>query len=130
MSNRPRAIYNNPKKKDKRKELRNQGTAAEAVLWTHLQKRQLLGKKFRRQYSIGPYIVNFYCPECGLIVELDGKRHYSVLREEFEIERTKYLERQNLRILRFENRVLSENAESVLETIRLAIRNTPENGEE
>jgi very-short-patch-repair endonuclease len=77
MGNRPRGIYNNPKKEEKRKELRNKGTAAEAVLWSHLQKRQLLGKKFRRQYSIGPHVVDFYCPECSLIVELDGKRHFS-----------------------------------------------------
>jgi very-short-patch-repair endonuclease len=122
VSDRPRSIYNNPKKKDRRKELRNEGTAAEAILWTYLQKRQLLGKKFRRQYSIGPYVVDFYSPECSLIVELDGARHFSILREDYELERTRYLQKQNLQILRFENRVLRENAESVLETIREAIR--------
>jgi very-short-patch-repair endonuclease len=122
MADRPRSIYNNPKKKDRRKELRNEGTAAEAVLWTYLQKRQLLGKKFRRQYSIGPYVVDFYCPECSLIVELDGARHFSILREDYEAERSRYLQKQNLQILRFENRILRENAESVLETIREAIR--------
>src|SRR5262245_43658358 len=127
MTDRPRSLYNNPKKKDKRKELRNEGTAAEAVLWKYLQKRQLLGKKFRRQYSIGPYIVDFYCPECSLIVELDGARHFSMLREDYEFERTSYLQRQGLQILRFENRVLRENADSVLETIREAVRKTQKN---
>src|SRR5262245_48010954 len=126
MSDRPR-IYNNPKRKQKRKELRNRGTAPEAVLWTYLQKSQLLGKKFRRQYSIGPYIVDFYCPECSLIVELDGARHFSMLREDYEFERTSYLQRQGLQILRFENRVLRENADSVLETIREAVRKTQKN---
>jgi len=124
MGDRPRSIFNNPKKKDVRKELRNEGTAPEAVLWTYLQKRQLLGKKFRRQYSIGPYVVDFYCPECSLIIELDGKRHFSMLREDYESERTRYLQAQGLQILRFENRVLRENAESVLETIREAVRKT------
>jgi very-short-patch-repair endonuclease len=127
MGNRPRSIYNNPKKTEKRKELRNEGTAPEAVLWTYLQKRQLLGKKFRRQYSIGRYIVDFYCPECSLIVELDGARHFSILREDYEFERTRYLQKQGLQILRFENRLIRENAESVLETIREAIRNTKQN---
>ena len=122
MADRPRSIYNNPKKKDRRKELRNEGTAAEAVLWTYLQKRQLLGKKFRRQYSIGPYVVDFYCPECSLIVELDGASHFSILREDYEAERSRYLQKQNVQILRFENRILRENAESVLETIRETIR--------
>jgi very-short-patch-repair endonuclease len=122
MADRPRSIYNNPKKKDRRKKLRNEGTAAEAILWTYLQKRQVLGKRFRRQYSIGPYVVDFYCPECSLIVELDGARHFSILREDYEEERTRYLQKKNLQILRFENRVLRENAESVLETIREAIR--------
>ena len=125
MGARPRTIYNNPKKTMKRKALRNDGTAPEAVLWTYLQKRQLLGKKFRRQYSIGRYIVDFYCPECSLIVELDGKRHFSMLLEEYETERTRYLERLGLKIVRFENRVVRENAEAVLETIREAIRQTP-----
>ncbi len=124
MIERRRNKYNNPKQTEKRKELRNDGTAAEAVLWTYLRKRQLLGKKFRRQYSIGPYIVDFYCPECSLIVELDGKRHFSMLRGNYELERTRYLEKEGLQILRFENRVLRENAEAVLETIREAIRNT------
>jgi very-short-patch-repair endonuclease len=104
MADRPRSIYNNPKKKDKRKELRNEGTAAEAVLWKYLQKRQVLGQKFRRQYSIGPYVVDFYCTECSLIIELDGARHFSILREDYERERSTY------------------RAESVLETIREAIR--------
>jgi very-short-patch-repair endonuclease len=93
-------------------------------LWKHLQKRQHLGKKFRRQYSIGPYIVDFYCPECSVIVELDGARHFSPLAEEYEAERTRYMEKEGLKIIRFENKTLYENAESVLETIREAVRKT------
>src|SRR5438128_106676 len=67
--------YNLPKLKSRRKEMRNHGTAAEAVLWKSLQKRKIAGKKFRRQCGIGPYIVDFFCPECRLIVELDGAPH-------------------------------------------------------
>jgi very-short-patch-repair endonuclease len=114
--------FNNKKLKSRRKELRSQGIAAEAVLWKYLQKRQVGGKKFRRQQSIGPYVVDFYCRECRVIVELDGARHYGQLGEEYEHERTRYLEHEfGMKILRFENRVLYESPEAVLETIKEAL---------
>ena len=99
-------IFNHRSKKELRRKLRNSGTAVEAVLWKHLQRKQIRGKLFHRQVSIGRYIVDFYCPECRLIIELDGARHFSVLMEEHEAERTRYLEALGLRILRFENRAL------------------------
>ena len=115
--------FNNKKLAKRRKELRSQAIAPEAVLWTFLQKRQLLGKKFRRQQSIGPYVVDFYCRECRVIVELDGQRHYEPLAEEYESERTRYLEQEfGMKIVRFENKVLYENPEAVLETIKEALR--------
>ena len=123
----PRSIYNNPLKETKRKELRNKGTAAEAVLWKHLQKSQMLGKKFRRQYSVGPYIVDFFCSECNLVVELDGAAHFSVLAEEYEADRKKYLEGLGLKIVRFENKTLYQNEEFVLATIREALQKTGTN---
>ena len=115
--------FNNKKLAKRRKELRSQAIAPEAVLWTFLQKRQLLGKKFRRQQSIGPYVVDFYCRECRVIVELDGQRHYEPLAEEYESERTRYLEQEfGMKIVRFENKGLYENPEAVLETIKEALR--------
>src|SRR3977135_2186576 len=101
-------IHNILSKKKFRKDLRNSLTAAEAVLWKSLQKRQLLGKKFRRQVSLGRYIVDFYCAECRLVIELDGARHFSMTIDEYEMERTKYLEGLGLRVIRFENRDLYE----------------------
>jgi len=111
-------IFNRKHLKNRRKELRTEGTAAEAVLWTHLQKRKLHGKKFRRQQSIGPYIVDFFCPECRLIVELDGAPHYGILDDNYEAERSAYLEQLGLKIIRFENRIILHNLEAVLETIQ------------
>ena len=108
--------------KARRRELRNAPTPAEIVLWRHLQRRQLLGKKFRRQFSIGKYVVDFFCPECNLAVELDGASHYSILREDYESERTQYLEGLGVRIVRFENRLVFENIEGVLDTIRETVR--------
>jgi very-short-patch-repair endonuclease len=118
MPPRRSGIYNTRSNKNFRKQLRNSLTAAEAVLWQNLRGRQLLGKKFRRQVSIGRYIVDFYCPEAGLVIELDGDRHFSITIDEYEAQRTKYLEEESLRIIRFENKELYQNLEGVLETIK------------
>ena len=107
--------------KTRRQELRNGLTPTEAVLWNHL-KAQQLGKKFRRQYSIGRYVVDFFCADCQLAVELDGARHFVELRMDYEAERTRFLEARGIEILRFENRLVYENLEAVLETIRQVIR--------
>ena len=113
-----RRIHNRTEKKAKRGELRNTATTAEAALWKHLQRRALNGKKFRRQHSVGPYIVDFYCPECRLVVELDGQPHYEFIADPYEVERTAYLERLGMKILRFENRLIFEALDAVLQTIR------------
>jgi very-short-patch-repair endonuclease len=118
MDDRRFGVRNTRSKKPLRQNLRSYGTAAEAVLWKSLQNRQLLGKKFRRQHSIGRYIVDFYCPESCLIVELDGEAHYSPTIEEYEARRTEFLEALGLTIIRFENRELRENLDGVLEAIK------------
>jgi len=118
MSEHLRGIFNRKRTEKQRKELRNSGTAAEAMLWKHLQRRQILGKKFRRQEGIGPYIVDFYCPECRVIVELDGAPHFEADEQEYDAERTNYLEELGMKVIRFENRTLYEDTERVLETIK------------
>ena len=90
----------------------------EAALWKHLQSRALHGKKFRRQHSIGPYIVDFYCPESRLVIELDGQPHYEFIADPYEAERTAYLQRLGMKILRFENRLIFEALDAVLQAIR------------
>ena len=71
---------------------------------------------------MGRYIVDFYCPECGLVIELDGARHFSITIDKYEAERTRYLEAEDLRVIRFENKELYENLEGVLETIKRALQ--------
>src|SRR5438034_2483379 len=115
------AIFNPPLQKFRRQELRNNPTAAETVLWKCLKGRQLLGKKFRRQFGIGPYIADFYCPECRLIIELDGSSHFTVGIDEYEGDRRRYFELLGLSVVRFENKVVFRNIEAVLETIRQEI---------
>jgi very-short-patch-repair endonuclease len=115
-------LFNRKTLLQRRRELRNHSTAAEAVLWRHLQKRLLLGKKFRRQHSIGPFIVDFYCPECRVIVELDGAVHKGILAAERDGHRSALLEGSGKKILRFENRLVFKNLDGVLETIRQTLQ--------
>ena len=99
-------------------------TPAEELLWKRLRRKQLLGKKFRRQFSVGHYIVDFYCVECNLAIELDGARHFEPERQEYESQRTAYLESMGVRIVRFENAELFQDIDLVLEVIREAVRET------
>ncbi len=114
-----RLIHNLKSLKERRRELRRNLTPAEALLWACLRKSQLDGKKFRRQHSIGPYIVDFYCPECRVIVELDGAGHTGMLNDD---NRTKFLEKFGIEVLRFENKEVFENRERVVEAIRAVLR--------
>ena len=116
------ALFNARKTKRTRKSLRQSSTAAEAVLWTYLQKLKLLGKKFRRQSSVGPYIVDFYCVECRLVIELDGAPHFAANADTYDQQRTEYLEEAGLKVIRFENKDVKDNIEFVLETIKQGLR--------
>ncbi len=111
-------IHNRQSLKPLRRYLRNSLTSAEAVLWKNLQRSQLNGKKFRRQHSIGRYIVDFYCPECRLAIELDGQKHFNSIASEHDAVRGEYLARLNARVPRFENRAVLENLQAVLHVIR------------
>ena len=115
-------IHNLQSLTHRRRELRRNSTRAEAFLWTVLRKSQLDGKKFRRQHSIGPYIVDFYCPECRVIVELDGAVHAGLLAAERDIRRTQFLKNLGMEILRYENEQVLKNRESVIESIRAVLR--------
>jgi len=118
VSKRKRGIYNVESNEDRRKELRNCSTVAETVLWNYLKGRGLDGKKFRRQSSVGPYIVDFFCPEKRLVVELDGVRHFGPTAGEYDDRRTRYLEERGIKVIRFENKRLYRDLEGVLEEIR------------
>lgn len=110
-------IHNRKSLKDNRKILRNNATSAEATLWTYLKGKQLCGRKFRRQQSIEDYIVDFYCFEEKLVIELDGAYHYDVGGQAYDEYRDIQLMALGLKILRFENVFIFENTEVVLEEI-------------
>jgi len=105
------------------KELRQAGTSAERLLWERLRGRQLDGLKFRRQHPIGRCIVDFYCAEAALVVELDGGIH--TVQREWDIERTAVLESQGCRVIRFVNQTVVGDIEGVLAEIARAARGEP-----
>ena len=111
-------IHNKKSLEPYRKKLRNQGTSAEAFLWKYLQQKKLEGRKFRRQHSILNFIVDFYCPEEKLIIELDGQGHMNLTAEEKDRKRTAMLENIGFKVIRFENKSVFENLDWVLGEIK------------
>jgi hypothetical protein len=78
-------------------------TPAEASLWKALKNSQLGGRKFRRQHSVGKYVLDFYCVEEWLAIELDGEVHRSEEARAYDIERTRFLRDEGIVVIRFEN---------------------------
>ncbi len=111
-------INNLPHLKTFRKKLRNNLTPAEAKLWTYLQNSQIGGRKFRRQHSVANYILDFYCPSEKLAIELDGEVHNNVVQAEYDRERDIFLQATGIKVLRFENKVVFENVEWLLDTVK------------
>lgn len=107
-----------------RKKLRKNLTPAEAVLWTSLKRKQLKGRKFRRQHSIGNYIVDFYCPSENIIIELDGAGHFTHEGSQNDKVRDEYLNSLGLKVIRFENRDLKNNLDAVLKAISDNFKNS------
>lgn len=107
-------VNNLPTLRTFRKALRNNLTPAEAKLWTLLKGSQLVGRKFRRQHSVGPYILDFYCPSERLAVELDGAVHDSAEAQTYDRERALFLEQFGIQVLRFENKLVFQQTEGVL----------------
>lgn len=95
--------------------LRSNSTEAERRLWRHLKTRQVVGFKFRRQHPIGPYVADFCCLEKRLIVELDGGQHVRQVRKDQQ--RTEWLEAAGYRVVRFWNRQIFEDIDSVVREI-------------
>lgn len=102
----------------RRKDLRNNLTLAEVVLWKILKGKKLDGRKFRRQHSVGYYILDFYCPAERLAIELDGAHHFTEEGRRKDAVRTKYLNSLNIKVVRFENVEVLQNAQGVIDEIR------------
>lgn len=111
-------IHNRKELLETRRQLRKNLTPAEAYLWNQLKAKRLDGKKFVKQHSIGNYIVDFYLASDRLIIELDGEVHQNASTMEYDEKRTAYLNREGFTVIRFENKMVFDNFESVLMEIR------------
>ena len=116
---RPTDINNLPKLRTFRTNLRSRLTPAEASFWNVVKSSKLDGRKFRRQHSVGRYILDFYCPSEKLGIELDGEVHYNEIAEQYDHERKLFLQHFGIKILRFENYQVFDDLDFVLHTIRL-----------
>ena len=108
---------------DRARSLRKQATPAETILWNRLRAGQFAGLKFRRQQPIDRFVVDFFCPSRRLVIELDGLSHED--RAEYDAKRQRYLEAQDLKILRFHNDEVLHNIDGVLEKIASLCVATP-----
>jgi very-short-patch-repair endonuclease len=107
-------LRNDPRLKQRRRELRQNQTEAEKKIWSCLRNGQLHGLKFFRQYSVGPYIIDFYCPKLRLAIELDGGQHAQDDKRQYDAERSAYLNKQLIDVLRFWNHEVLGDIEAVL----------------
>jgi very-short-patch-repair endonuclease len=109
----------------RRRALRRDSTDAERVLWWHLRDRRFEGYKFRRQHSCGPFILDFYCPERRLAVELDGGQHFEPTAMVYDERRTTFLRQKGIAVLRFPTDLVFRELTVVLEQIATVLRGDP-----
>jgi adenine-specific DNA-methyltransferase len=117
-------LYNKKTVEDRRRTLRNQQTEAERIFWNIVRGRKFSNLKFRRQFSIGSYILDFYCPEIGLAVEIDGGQHATNI--EYDRARTKFINRLGIRVVRFWNNDITKNASGVYDELARIVATPPD----
>lgn len=120
-----KAVSNLKEKKELRRKLRNNPTSAEKMLWNALKGKQLDGFKFRRQHSIDRYILDFFCPQANLGIELDGETHYTSEAIQYDRIRDDYLKSVGITVIRYLNHQIYENLDGVLEDISRYLSTTP-----
>ncbi len=121
-------LFNKSSELIKRRILRNNPTPAETKIWARLRKRQVENCKFRRQYSIGSFVVDFYVPELKLAIEIDGSSHFSSEAIAYDREREKYLAAKGICVIRFTNEEVYRQLDEVVSAIAQKIkqrRSTP-----
>ena len=118
-------IFNDPEQKNLRQQLRKQPTKPEQLFWGRIRNKQCAGVRFRRQVSIGKFVVDFFSFKKKLVIELDGDSHFEVGAKEYDSKRTAFLVTQGIKVLRFTNVEIMENLEGCLERLLEVIESTP-----
>ena len=119
----PQRTFNLKYQKQIRSQLRTNMPKPEEILWQRIRRKQL-GVKFRRQHGIGRYIVDFYCPELNLVIEIDGDSHFSDEGKEKDTIRDSFMETLGIKVLRFTNEEVMKQTESVLERLFNLVRSS------
>lgn len=114
--------YNKKSEQEKRRSLRNNTTYCEKIVWLHIRKKQL-GYRFLRQYSVDHFVIDFYCPELKLAVELDGNVHEIPEQKSYDKARQKYLEAFGIKFIRIKNEEFLGNPNKAFSKIENAIKN-------
>jgi very-short-patch-repair endonuclease len=105
----------NPKLKDRAKELRKSSNFSEALLWNQLKNKKFKGYDFDRQKIIGDFIVDFFCVDCGVVIEIDGESHIG--KEEYDYERDSYLEGLSLITIHLNKRDVIKHMDRVMDML-------------
>lgn len=116
MDNRPRIRGTTPEVEQAARKLRKNLTPAEALLWEALRGKRLEGLRFRCQHPVGNFILDFYCPTCKLVVEVDGEIHQAQV--DYDLDRTNKLAEYGYTVLRFSNQQVMNDLPLVLEEIK------------
>lgn len=115
-------MYNDKKIKANRRELRKNLTDAERLIWKCIRNKQIGGLKFFRQYSVGLFVLDLYCPQIRIAIEVDGGQHAEETKRHDD-ERTNFLNKQNIRVIRFWNNEVLSNIEGVVGRIVEEVNN-------
>lgn len=102
------------------RQLRKESTKAEKIVWELIRSREFMGLKFRRQHVIEGFVLDFYCHEMKLGIEIDGSVHFR--RKDHDKLRQEVIESENINIIRITNKEIAENKRSILEKIKEAVR--------
>jgi len=107
-------IFDKPSTLEKRRNLKKNQTESEIIMWDRLRAKRFKKIKFRRQYGIGEYIMDFYSSELMLAIEIDGNQHYEKEGLEYDKIRTEYLNSIGIKVIRFKNKEILDNIEKVM----------------
>ena len=124
-------IFNKLSEKEKRRRLRKKTSSSEKIVWTYLRRKQILGERFLRQFSVDFYVLDFYCPRLRLAIEIDGDSHFiNQDAIDYDKERQDYIENLGITFLRFTNAQVNQSNDDVINEItnkvkELQYRNPP-----
>jgi very-short-patch-repair endonuclease len=111
-------IFNKLSEKEKRRRLRKKTSSSEKIVWTYLRRKQILGERLLRQFSVDYYVLDFYCPRLRLAIEIDGDSHFiNQDAIDYDKERQDYIENLGITFLRFTNAQVNQSNDDVINEI-------------